>query len=203
VRSVVRVPIARDDLDGLSSAYESFLTGDPAEAEVRDSILKSWQRCRSLGLVPDRLEIPYQEELDLEGCLLRAAGPVLERLESALSGTNVSVILTDGHGRVLQRRAGDAQLNTSLDAVQLAVGFTFAEPIAGTNGIGTALAERQPCYILGREHFAQGMEPFACAGAPVRNPLSGHIEGVLDLTCWRTDADPAMLATVSRAVADI
>lgn len=194
---------AWDDSDALSSAYQSFLAGGPVEAEVRGAILSSWRRCTSLGLVPDRLEIPYQKELDLEGRLLRAAGPVLERLESTFSGTNVSVILTDAQGRVLQRRAGGTKLNTSLDAVQLTVGFSFAEPIAGTNGIGTALAGRQPCYILGREHFAHGMEPFACAGAPVRNPLSGHIEGVLDLTCWRTDADPTMLTTVSRAAADI
>ncbi|WP_257004129.1 SpoIIE family protein phosphatase [Streptomyces sp. SA15] len=192
-----------DDLNGLSGAYENFLAGGTVKAEVRGPVLASWRRCKSFGLEPDRLDIPYQEELDLEGRLLHAAGPVLEQLESTLSGTNVSVILSDEHGQVLQRRAGGTKLNKSLDAVQLAVGFTFAEPIAGTNGIGTALAARQPCYILGREHFAQGMEPFACAGAPVRNPLSGHIEGVLDFTCWRTDADPAMLTTVSEAVAEI
>ncbi|MGW1029869.1 SpoIIE family protein phosphatase [Streptomyces sp. NPDC002577] len=191
------------DLDRLSSAYERFLAGGTVEAEVRDRILASWRRCKSLRLEPDRLEIPYQEELDPEGRLLRAAGPVLTQLEATLSGKNVSVILTDEYGRVLQRRGGDTKLNTGLDAVQLSVGFTFAEPIAGTNGIGTALAERQPCYILGREHFALGMEPFACAGAPVRNPLSGHIEGVLDFTCWRNDADPTMLTTVSGAVAEI
>ncbi|WP_234382610.1 SpoIIE family protein phosphatase [Streptomyces dysideae] len=197
------MPVSEVDLSGLSSAYESFLAGGPVEPGVRSGILASWRRCKFFGLEPDRLEIPYQEGVDPEGRLLRAAGPVLEQLESAVSETNVSVILSDERGRVLQRRAGDPKLNKDLDAVQLAVGFTFAEPIAGTNGIGTALADRRPCYILGREHFAQGMEPFACAGAPVRNPLSGHIEGVLDFTCWRTEADPAMLTTVSRAAAEI
>jgi hypothetical protein len=47
------------------------------------------------------------------------------------------------------------------------------------------------------------MQPVACAGAPIRDPLSGRVEGVLNLTCRRTDADPAMLTLVRQAVAGI
>jgi serine phosphatase RsbU (regulator of sigma subunit)/anti-sigma regulatory factor (Ser/Thr protein kinase) len=192
-----------DDVGGLTSAYERFLAGGTVTADVRASILTSWQRCKTLGLVPNQLEIPYEGDLDLEAYLLHAAAPVLDQLETALTGTRVSIIFTDRQARVLQRRGGDPALNKSLDAVQLAVGFSFAEPIAGTNGIGTALAERRPCYVVGREHFAECMEPFTCAGAPIRNPLSGQVEGVLDLTCLRTDSNPAMLALVRKAAGDI
>ncbi|MBV9025130.1 MAG: iron-containing alcohol dehydrogenase [Streptomycetaceae bacterium] len=192
-----------DDVGGLTSAYERFLAGGTVAADVRASILTSWQRCKTLGLVPNQLEIPYEEDLDLEGHLLHAAEPVLDQLEAALTGTRVSIIFTDRQARVIQRRAGDPALNKSLDAVQLAVGFSFAEPIAGTNGIGTALTERRPCFVVGREHFAECMAPFACAGAPIRNPLSGRVEGVLDLTCLRTDANPAMVTLVRKAAGDI
>ncbi|MFI7698026.1 SpoIIE family protein phosphatase [Nonomuraea sp. NPDC049480] len=161
--------------------------------------MTSWQRCRSLGLVPDRLEIPYQEDLDLHGRLIHAATPVLDKLEAELTGTRVTVILCDEKARVLQRRGGDPELIRSLDSVCLAVGFAFGEQIAGTNGIGTALAVRKPSYVFGSEHFAACMHPFACAGAPIRDPLSGQIEGVLDLTCRRSDADPAMLKVVRDA----
>ncbi|MEQ4725869.1 SpoIIE family protein phosphatase [Nonomuraea sp. B19D2] len=161
--------------------------------------MTSWQRCRLLGLVPDQLEIPYQEDLDLYGRLIRAATPVLDRMEVELTGTRVSVILCDEKARVLQRRGGDPELNRSLDGVCLAVGFAFAEQIAGTNGIGTTLANRKPSYVVGSEHFAACMHPFACAGAPIRDPLSGQVEGILDLTCRRSDADPAMLKVVRNA----
>jgi anti-sigma regulatory factor (Ser/Thr protein kinase) len=197
------MPATWDDLVDLTRAHDNVLSGGKIDAAVRASVFTSWQRCRSLGLMPDRLQIPYQADADPEGRLLRVAGPVLKQLESSLSTVNGSVILADAQGRVLRRRGGDADLNKSLDAVQLAVGFTFAEAIAGTNGIGTALADRRPCYILGREHFAESMKPFACAGAPLRNPLSGRIEGVLNLTCWRTEADPAMLTLASRTAKHI
>jgi transcriptional regulator of acetoin/glycerol metabolism len=41
----------------------------------------------------------------------------------------------------------------------------------------------------------------ACAGVPLRDPLSGKTVGVIDLTCWRRDADPLMLSLV-RSTAD-
>jgi serine phosphatase RsbU (regulator of sigma subunit)/anti-sigma regulatory factor (Ser/Thr protein kinase) len=199
----VWMTIVWDDIGGMKVAHERFLAGERVEADVRTSILTSWQRCKALGLVPDQLEIPYQKDLDLETRLLDTAAPVLDRLASALSGTRVSVVLTDGQARVLQRRSSDPDLDRRLDAVRLAPGFTFAEPVAGTNGIGTALAGRRPCYVFGREHFADCMQPFACAGAPIRNPLSGRVEGVLDLTCFRDDADPAMLKVVREAAAAV
>ncbi|MGN9836942.1 SpoIIE family protein phosphatase [Nonomuraea sp. H19] len=186
-------------MEQLTSAHERFYDGREVGSSVRSSILTSWQRCRLLGLIPDQLEIPYQEDLDLHGRLMHAAAPVLDKMEVELTGARVSVILCDDKARVLQRRGGDPELNRSLDGVCLAVGFAFGEQIAGTNGIGTALADRKPSYILGSEHFAECMHPFACAGAPIRDPLSGRVEGVLDLTCRRSDADPAMLKVVRNA----
>ncbi|MGP3918968.1 SpoIIE family protein phosphatase [Nonomuraea sp. 10N515B] len=191
--------VAWDDIKQLTSAHDRFYDGREVEGNVRGSILTSWQRCRLLGLVPDQLEIPYQEDLDLHGRLIHAAAPVLDKMEVELTGTRVSVILCDKKATVLQRRGGDPELNRSLDTVCLTVGFTFAEQIAGTNGIGTALAARKPSYVFGSEHFAACMHPFACAGAPIRDPLSGQVEGVLDLTCRRSDADPAMLKVVRDA----
>ncbi|MEV0220145.1 SpoIIE family protein phosphatase [Streptomyces sp. NPDC050704] len=192
-----------DDIGGLVGAYERFQAGARVESDVRDSILDSWKRCRSAGLESDRLLIPYAEGLGLEDRFLTAANPVFERLTSALTDVKVTVVLADAKARVIQRGGADPGLNARLDSVQFAPGFGFAEQIAGTNGIGTALAERRACLVLGREHFADCMQPFACAGAPVRDPFSGRIEGILDLTCLRGDADPAMLNLVREAVADI
>ncbi|GAA5051797.1 GAF domain-containing protein/anti-sigma regulatory factor (Ser/Thr protein kinase) [Thermocatellispora tengchongensis] len=196
---MVQVAFAWDDAESIAAAHERFHEGRAAGRIVRPSILTSWQRCRSLGLVPDRLEVPYLEDLDLESRLCRAAAPVLAKVESALAGTGVSMILTDGKGRVIQRRGGEPELNRRLDAIRLAVGFAFAEQTAGTNGIGTALTDRRPCFVVGAEHFAECLYPLACAGAPIRDPLSGRVEGVLDLTCWRDDADPTMMRVVRDA----
>ena len=170
---------------------------------VRRTILDSWQRCLRVGLVPQRSELPYRSELDPEDQLVRASAPVLERLQENLSGSRVSVLLADAAARILVCRSGTPGLRQHLDSVQVAPGFSYAEEDAGTNGIGTSLAERRPCTVSSSEHFTDRLQSFACAGAPVRDPLSGSILGILDLTCWQADAHPMMSALVREAVADI
>jgi len=195
---------------GSARARERFLAGvtcgdasGRSGAGVRRPIVDSWQRCLRVGLAPQRVELPYQADLNLEDQLVRASAPVLERLQATLAGSRVSVLLADAAARILVRQAGVPGLRQHLDAVQLAPGFSYAEDVAGTNGIGTALAEGRPFAVLSSEHFADRLQSFACAGAPVRDPLSGSILGVLDLTCWQADAHPMMSALVRGAVADI
>nr|WP_208778937.1 SpoIIE family protein phosphatase [Streptomyces griseorubiginosus] len=195
--------VAWDDIGGLVDAHERFLAGARVEADVRGAVLESWKRCRSAGLEPHQLLVPYAQDLTLDDRFLRAADPVLQRLTESLAEVGMTIALCDAHGRMVQRLGGDARLRDRLDAVNFAPGFDASEPVVGTNGVGTALAERGPVYVVGREHFADCLQPFACAGAPVRDPLSGHIEAVLDLTCLRDDGDPTMVRLVREAARSI
>ncbi|MEU3337565.1 SpoIIE family protein phosphatase [Streptomyces sp. NPDC006668] len=195
--------VAWDDIGGLVDAHERFLAGARVEADVRGAVLESWKRCRSAGLEPHQLLVPYAPDLTLDDRFLRAADPVLQRLTESLAEVGMTIALCDAHGRMVQRLGGDARLRDRLDAVNFAPGFDASEPVVGTNGVGTALAERGPVYVVGREHFADCLQPFACAGAPVRDPLSGHIEAVLDLTCLRDDGDPTMVRMVREAARTI
>ncbi|WP_433859283.1 SpoIIE family protein phosphatase [Streptomyces kronopolitis] len=188
---------------GPARARERFLHGGPVAEGVRGPILDSWQRSRSLGLTPEGCELPYRQDLDLDGRLVRAAGPVLDRLQARFAGRNMNVCLADGHGAVLQRRFGEASLVRHLAAIQSVPGFVFAEQFAGTNGIGLALAERQLITVYGAEHFAERSQTNACAAIPVRDPLSGRIEGVLCFGYPPTDANAALNTVISRAAGAI
>ncbi len=115
----------------------------------------------------------------------------------------VSLILCDDAGVVLERRTMDAALARHLDRVWLAPGFSYAERVVGTNGIGTALESRGPASVFGPEHWAEGLEDLACAAVPVRHPVTGRIAGVLDLTCWRRDANRLLLATATLAARQV
>ncbi|WP_206439170.1 SpoIIE family protein phosphatase [Streptomyces scabichelini] len=195
--------VAWDDIGGLVDAHERFLAGVRVDSDVRSPVLDSWKRCRSAGVEPHRLVVPYASDLALDERFLRAADPVLKDLATALAHVSMTVALCDPQARMVQRLGGDRRLRERLDEVSFAPGFDASEHTAGTNGVGTALAERSPCYVVGREHFADCLQPFACAGAPVRDPLSGRIEAVLDITCLRDNGDPAMLRLVREAVRDI
>ncbi|MFE3765852.1 SpoIIE family protein phosphatase [Streptomyces sp. NPDC059104] len=198
---VVQMGVVGDRIGPVRSR-DRFLHGETVESvegDVRGEILSSWERCRLLGLAPDRPDLPFTQDFDPDGPLVRAAAPVLDRLESIFTGSRMNICLADGHGVVLERRFGDKWLPRHLAPIQTVPGFVFAEQVAGTNGIGLTLAERGLVQVYGAEHFAERSQSSACTAIPVRDQLSGHIEGVLCLGYPYTDADPALIPLVRRA----
>ncbi|MGW3201353.1 SpoIIE family protein phosphatase [Streptomyces sp. NPDC001118] len=188
------------DGTGPVRSRERFLEGGPVEAGVRAPISDSWQRCRSLGLSPDQSDLPFLDDFDTDARIIRAAVPVLDRLQYSFAGSQMNICVADARGTVLLRRFGEPSLARSLPAIQRVPGFVFAEQVAGTNGVGLALAERQLIRVYGAEHFAERSQGSACRALPVRDPLSGRIEGVLCFGYPRSFDHPA-LATVIRKAA--
>jgi len=195
-------PPPQTSRDRLAEARVRFLTADSVDsAAVRKPILASWWRSRQWNVAADHIDLSYLHEPDLETRLVRAAEPVLRHLRDQLDGQPISVILTDADGLVLARLTADHDLERALDSVMLAPGFSYAEERVGTNGIGTALEAGGPAHVFGHEHYAEHLEQFGCAGVPIHDPVSGKTVGVIDLTCWRKDADPLMISLV-KATAD-
>lgn len=170
---------------------------------VRHEIIASWERSRSAGVDAGNLDVPYCPDLDFDGSLASCARPVLDDLAEQLSGNPVSVVLTDAGGHVLARRVGEGELRYRLDDISLAPGFSYAEVHAGTNGVGTALQGGAPALVIGAEHFTDRLQGFACAGAPIRHPLSHRVLGVLDVTCLRPHANDLMRVLATRAAHDV
>ena len=183
--------------DPLAEARDHFLAEEAVDrSAVREPILASWWRSREWNVAANRLDLSFLGAPDLDTTLARAAEPVLRHLHEQLDGQPISIILTDASGTVLLRYTGDHDLERQLDSIMLVPGFSYAEDVVGTNGIGTALESGGPAHVFGHEHYAEHLEGMACAGVPVRDPVSGKTVGVLDLTCWRRDADPLMLSLV-------
>ncbi|WP_050502170.1 sigma-54-dependent Fis family transcriptional regulator [Streptomyces monomycini] len=204
--------------DGRGTAGSAAAAGPPASSHpssgaaapgvprprIREAVLSSWRRCRLHAVDADHLHVPHVEQhIDWDSRLLSAAAPVLDRVEQLLADCTAGVVLADSAARVLYRRGGDTAVVRLMDRVHLAPGFSYAEEAVGTNGIGTALAERRLSTVFGAEHFAEPLQRAACAGVPVRNPLTGRQEGAVNLTCLRQDASPLMAAVVRQAAADI
>src|SRR6266581_2198310 len=195
-------PPALTDGDRLAETRERFLTAEPVDPhQVRDTILASWWRSRRWKVAADRIDIAYTGDPDLDTPLTRSALPVLRHLREHLEDQPISVILTDAAGVVLSRLGADHELDRHLDSVQLAPGFSYAEQSVGTNGIGTALEGGRPMHVFGHEHYAEHLEDLACAGVPIHDPISGKTIGAVDLTCWRRNADPLLIA-LAKTTAD-
>jgi transcriptional regulator of acetoin/glycerol metabolism len=189
---------------GVAAARERFLAvGETLAGTVREPILNSWRRSRFSSVDVDHLDPPYRADINLDNRLMRSARPVLDRLERELAGEPMTVVLADPDAWVLDRRSGDRALRRKLDKVSLAPGFSYAEEFVGTNGIGTALEEQSSAWVFGPEHFSERLQAISCAGAVIRNPLRGRVEGLIDLTCWRGEGNSLMRVLVQEAARDV
>lgn len=189
---------------GTRRAREQFLTAGALNTDaVAPGVLNSWRRSRDLQIHPDRVELPYVCDPDTDTPLTHAAAPVLRRIAEDLSSQAVSVVLTSADGLVLDRIAADPRIEQTLDDVRLARGYSYAEEFAGTNGIGTTLETGQPVFIRGSEHYVGTLGRLACAGSPIRDPLTRRILGVVDLTCWARNADPLLFVLAKSAGSQI
>lgn len=187
------VPAAQPGSEVLARARTSFLLDEPVTpGVVRTPILASWMRSRLWDVSTERLDAPFDQDLDLDTVLSRAADVVLTQVADQLATEPVSLIVCDARGTVLRRRTLDSRLEQQLDRVLLAPGFSYGEQHVGTNGIGTALEAKGPARVFGHEHYMEHLEELACVGVPVRHPLTGKLVGVVDLTCWRKDAGMMM-----------
>ncbi len=181
----------------LQLARRALSEGSDLPADVlSDTIRLSWIRSRLASVPMDRLEVPFREADGAAERLVRAAEPILNRFAEQLADTNVSIVLADCNARVVGRWAGDRSALRGLARLSIEEGFVLAEDLAGTNGVGTVLEELRPVTIFGEEHYSEPLQRLVCVGAPIRNPLTRRIEGVLDLACPINEATGLLVPTL-------
>ncbi|WP_051791334.1 sigma-54-dependent Fis family transcriptional regulator [Amycolatopsis jejuensis] len=182
------------------------LGGIPAQGgtTLRPPIADSWRRSRLFGvepgLGPGAISIGA---VDRTSRLMTAARPVLEQLAEQLAGTRFSILLVDRDCRLVFRWFGDRGLQRQLEEIGVLEGSQLSEGRVGTNALGTPHESRQAVEIHGQEHYAEALKRFSCYGHPIRHPLTGRIEGVLDITGESSSGNPLFGPLVKRVVGDI
>ena len=170
---------------------------------LQPSVLDSWRRSQVLRVHSDRVELPYVREPDKGSRLARAAAPVLQRVADDLAAQTVGVLLISADGVVVERTAPEMSVLNAWDTTSIAPGFSMTEEAAGTNGIGTALETGRPAFIRGGEHYVAMWFGFACAGSPIRDPLTHRVIGAVNLSCLVVESDPLLLALATSAARQI
>ncbi|MCZ4618659.1 sigma-54-dependent Fis family transcriptional regulator [Rhodococcus qingshengii] len=166
-------------------------------------VAASWLRSQAAGVSPEGGDIRYIGDVDIASRLVHYAQPVLEKLIEYTEDVPLSVAVSDNKGRVLSRLDTNSSIGALVDTISLAPGFSYAESEVGTNGVGTVLESGRSVHIVGAAHFHERFQKYSCSGAPIRDPLSGHIEGVLDLTCLVAHSTPLLHSFVRSAASTI
>ncbi|AWH00396.1 transcriptional regulator [Rhodococcus ruber Chol-4] len=185
-------------------ARAGFLdSGEPDDSLVSSVVSASWRRSAAAGVRPSGGEVRFAGEVDRASRLVQCSLPVLDRLAEETVDVPVSIALTDAKAQVLMRLDGARAIGRLLDHVSLAPGFDYNEGQIGTNGVGTVLESGRAVQIEGAEHFHERFQPFACSGAPIRDPFSGRVAGVIDISCLTEHSSPLLTTVVRTAAAEI
>ena len=166
--------------------WERFHGGNCSDLEIeRSVVLRRWRRCRDSGLSADnpgepRMGIARLDDSHQTFAQLLAPGAPFDAFATTLASAGYCGVLCDSDGVVVARRIAEPFESTIAES-RLVEGAIWSEDARGTNGLGTALFERQPVAILGVEHFELRNHGLACYAAPVRD-IRARIVGVLDAT---------------------
>ncbi|GEC21443.1 hypothetical protein PHY01_37260 [Pseudonocardia hydrocarbonoxydans] len=170
---------------------------------VPGHVVASWRRSLARGVDPAAVSNRHHPDLDLDSRLVRCARPVIDQLAEQIADAPVCVVLTDDRARLLVRLDTTVAIGRAADDNRFAEGFGYDEGAVGTNGVGTVLESGRSVHVVGAEHFVEPLQSYACAGAPVRDPVTGRIEGVLDVSCRVEHSSPILHSLVTSAAARI
>lgn len=170
-------------------AWERFVCGLPQPTKaVSNVVLSSWQRSQRCGVEPGSRLAPVSAHGDAleqlrrrNSDLIWAAQGLFMTSAHLLAASGSIMLLTDPNGVVLEA-AGDMRTLAAAQDIHLVEGGNWHEGVIGTNGIGTALAMRAPALVHAAEHFCEGIKRWTCAAAPVFQPGTERIIGVVDIS---------------------
>ncbi|WP_240471605.1 sigma-54-dependent Fis family transcriptional regulator [Neomegalonema perideroedes] len=154
---------------------------------IREIVLQSWRRSERLGGVSNLKRAPCVGEEALartrreNRSLRRAARSALDHSGYLLKDAGAMLLLCDREGVVMDM-AGDPGVLERGRENHLAEGGRWDESAIGTNAIGAALHTRRAVEISGVEHFAEEIQRWTCAAAPILHPATGDVLGVIDVS---------------------
>lgn len=155
----------------------------PEDCGVRREIVLSWRRCLLSGVNAASRDLPRDEDAVPSDRLVRAAHPVLDRVADQVAGMRAWAFLADRECRLVRHVVGEAALIPLLEARGAFPGAWFAEDVVGTNGLGTAVEQQRPFIVAGSEHFRAYESNATTVGAPVRDPVTRRLVGLLNVNC--------------------
>ena len=177
-------------VDHLSQMWKEMANNQFVPVQhVRSVVADSWKRCllNKVNVETKQAPIPFNqnqlnEEMTANQKLIEIAKEVINQLYFWVGGTGFLITLCNSKGIILDIQENDLNLIERATKNNFVAGADWSEKAVGTNGIGTCLALERPVQIFSYEHYCIGWQDWTCSGAPIRDPFTGKILGVLDVS---------------------
>jgi sigma-54 dependent transcriptional regulator, acetoin dehydrogenase operon transcriptional activator AcoR len=192
---------SKEYTQAVERAWERLIADYPIEdSAIRDVVLRSWRRCRALGIDPAQRTAPANKtdasrlNWSRDGWLSDSVRTSLDEISPYLEKAQSVAVVSDLTGAVVSVE-GDRKLTEALACSSgIMAGAILSEHYGGTNAVGTALEVGGPVTIHAGEHFCQTGKAWSCSATVIRDPVDRSVVGAVDIT------NPAtMLPMLARA----
>ncbi|TDW31072.1 GAF domain-containing protein [Cryobacterium psychrophilum] len=170
----------------LRRAHDQALSG-AARPNVDPGIWASWQRALAGGIDPDKHRPRHLHEVADVVSLRRehtlaAVMPALSELlaDETASGRHL-LVLTNAHGEILWRVGSQAVLRRA-EGLEFVEGADWSEAGIGTNAISEVVVSGRSAQLFSAQHLVRTHHEWACTASPIRDPHTGEILGVLNVS---------------------
>ena len=174
----------------IERAHEELVAGNRGDtrlADVRPLVRDSWERSLASlvgaeGLPPMALSREELEEYRRAHPLATVMDMIRGLLLPGEAGeSGVVVAVGDASGRLLWVE-GDLDIRRRTGDMGFVEGANWAEDAVGTAAPGTALRLDRSVQIRGAEHYNRLVQPWSCTAAPLHDPETRRLLGVIDVT---------------------
>jgi hypothetical protein len=172
---------------------------------MRAEVAASWHRSAAAGVPADEAAAP----ITLDDGQLRSVRadhplsrvfPLLDDvLGQAARDCDAVMAVSDEAGQLLWVCGSGTALRRA-ESIGFVEGSNWDERLAGTNAPGLALRLDQPSSVVRGEHFRHAVRGWSCAAAPIHDPGSTQLLGVLDITGGDEIVVPQTMALVRATV---
>jgi hypothetical protein len=171
---------------------------------VRGLVAESWFRSAAAGIETEHDLPPVELERAAvaehrEAHPLAQVFPLLyDVLGRVAEDCDSLMAIGDNEGRLLWV-CGTPGVLRRAERINFVEGAAWDEAHAGTNAPGTALLLDAPVQIRAAEHFRRPVQQWSCAAAPIHDPVTQAILGIVDVTGGEDLGSPQTLGMVRAA----
>ncbi|GAC68638.1 GAF domain-containing protein [Gordonia soli] len=200
------------DLAGLAgdiaNSQAAILTGGTPVVRPPEPIVASWKRAQEAGLAAERHAPPVIGITELDR--RRAVHPLtpiigsLQRLfEDSVDDAQMMMGIFDAEGLLLWR-GGSRRVLSLGESLTFVEGSQWDEPSTATTAISLVIEKPRPLRVFGAEHYSRPLHDWYCAAAPIHDPRTGDLLGIVDLSgpalSWQPSA--TMLANTIATIGE-
>ena len=168
----------------------------PMHAELLgQSIHSSWQRSRTAEIPQGRSAAPMLPVArQAPNALQQALTHCAEDLKHIAQQSSMVVAVGDV-GSTIIWTASSQQMQRAAESVHFMEGGQWKEELVGTNALALSLKTQQSSCVFSNEHYMASIHDWVCYAAPIIDPYSKQILGVIDLsTTWKNHNSLGLLA---------